>query len=63
MITDNEGVSNKMVEDSCCVSVGVICSVDTSGMSVTLVDNNIVNGVTEGVTVSLTRKTNDEDSC
>ena len=45
MITDNEGVSNKMVEDSCCVVVGVIC------------------GVTEGVTVSLTRKTNDEDSC
>ena len=65
MITDNEGVSNKMDEDSCCVSVGVICdivSVDTSG-SVTLVDNNTVNGVAEGVSVSLTRKTNDEDTC
>ena len=60
MITDNEGVSNKMVEDSCCVSVGVV---DTSGMSVTLGENNIVNGVAEGVSVSLTRKTNDEDSC
>ena len=64
--TDNEGVSNIMVEDSCCVSVGVICdivSVDTSGMSVKLGENNTVNGVAEGVSVSLTGKTNDEDSC
>ena len=54
---DNEGVSNIIVEDSCCVSVGVICdiaSVDTSGMSVTLGENDTVNGVAEGVSVSLT---------
>lgn len=68
--TGNEGVSDKSiekVEDSCCVNVGVICdivSVDpTTGRGVTLVETITVNDVTEGVSVSFTRKANDDVSC